>query len=260
MSSALAHATLGPDEFEPPSLLSGAGAQSLLALQRAKPSYLTQGAAVAFYALALAAAAFYAAHPAQPVQEEALELVMLPPPAPIEESPPQVEEPPPPVAEEPPPPQVEEPSPPVAEEPAVAPVEPKPLPKPLPKPKPKVVEHKPVERPHPAQQSPAPARAAAPSNVPSNAIASGYANQVHSRIARAAASTVPRAELARHATGRVGYHLVISPSGSVISQSISSSGNPAFDVAATQALARAAPYPATGLTRPASLTGAIVFR
>jgi periplasmic protein TonB len=46
----------------------------------------------------------------------------------------------------------------------------------------------------------------------------------------------------------------------VISQSISPSGNAAFDTAATQALARAAPFPATGMTRPASLSGAIVFR
>jgi len=37
----------------------------------------------------------------------------------------------------------------------------------------------------------------------------------------------------------------------VISQSISPSGNPAFDTAAREALARAAPFPATGLTRPA---------
>jgi periplasmic protein TonB len=83
---------------------------------------------------------------------------------------------------------------------------------------------------------------------------------VHGRIAQAAASVVPRAALARHETGRVAYRIVISPSGSVMSQSISPSGNVAFDTAATQALARAAPFPATGLTRPASLSGAIVFR
>jgi protein TonB len=70
---------------------------------------------------------------------------------------------------------------------------------------------------------------------------------------------VPRAALAAHQAGRVGYHIVISPSGSVVSQSITPSGNPAFDTAATQALARSS-FPATGMTRNASLTGAIVFR
>jgi protein TonB len=249
MSSALAPADLRFDEYDPPRLNATAGAQSLLARQRQKPSYLVQGVAIALYALALAAALTYRAQPAPPVEEDALELVMLPPVVPEEQAP--IEEPPP-VAEETPP---EEP-PPVAEEPAVAPVEPKPLPKP----KPKVVQHKPpVEQPTHAAQSPAPARVG-PTTVPPNAIASGYANQVHARIARAAAGAVPRAALARHETGRVGYHIVISPTGSVISQSISPSGNAAFDSAATQALARAAPFPATGMTRPASLSGAIVFR
>jgi len=253
MSSALASAGLGLDEYEPPPLISAAGAQSLLAPQRARPSYWAQGAAIAFYVLALAAVVTYTARPAPPVEEDALELVMLPPAVPDEQPP--VEEPPPPV-EEALPETPEEPPPPVAEEPAVAPVEPKPLPKP----KPKVVEHKPlVAPPSHAPQAAAPPRAG-PAVVPPNAIASGYANQVHARISRAAASTVPRAALARHETGRVGYRLVISPTGSVISQSISPSGNAAFDTAATQALARAAPFPATGMTRPASLSGAIVFR
>jgi protein TonB len=147
---------------------------------------------------------------------------------------------------------------------------PKPKPKVAEQPKPKIVEPKPpVEQPRHAQQSAAPAgptqHATAPArneptNVPPTAIASGYANQVHARIARAAASTVPHEALARHESGRVGYRIVISPSGSVISQGISRSGNPAFDTAAALALARAAPFPATGMTRPASLTGAIVFR
>jgi protein TonB len=136
----------------------------------------------------------------------------------------------------------------VAEEP----VAPKPLPKP--KPKPKVAEHKPpVEQPRHAPAAPA---RTGPTTVPPNAIASSYANQVHARIAHAA--VFPHA--LAHQAARVGYHIVISPSGSVISQSISPSGNPAFDTAAREALARAAPFPATGLTRPASLSGAIVFR
>ncbi len=258
MSSALAHANSGFDEFELPSLGVTAGSQALLAPLRARPSYGAQGAAIGLYALALAAVSYYSAHPPPPAQEDALELVMLPPEAPVEQPQP-VEEPPPPV-EQPPPEQTQEeqpPPPPVAEEPAVAPVEPPPQPKP--KPKPKVVEHKPVEQPRHVAQSPAPARTG-PTTVPPNAIASGYANQVHSRIARAAAGVVPRAALARHESGRVGYHLVISPSGGLLSESISPSGNAEFDSAARQALARAAPFPATGMTRPASLSGAIVFR
>jgi protein TonB len=78
MSSALAPADLALDEFEPP-LLSTAGAQTLLALRGVKPSYRAQGIALAVYALALAAVLTYTAHPAPPVQEDAVELVMLPP-------------------------------------------------------------------------------------------------------------------------------------------------------------------------------------
>lgn len=258
MSSALATAALDFDEFEAHAQDNARGPQSLLALRFPKTSYAAQGAAIALYALALTTIGFYSAKPAPPIEEAALELVMLPPeapPAPVEEPQP-VEEPPPVAEAAPQEPVVDEPPPPVAEEPAVAPVEVKPPP---PKPKPKVVERKPVETPRRAAQTPAPARQG-PAVVPPNAIASGYANQVHSRIARAAAGVAPRAALARHETGRVGYSLLISPSGSVISQSLSRSGNAAFDTAAAQALSRAAPFPATGLTRPASLTGAIVFR
>jgi protein TonB len=113
-----------------------------------------------------------------------------------------------------------------------------------------VVEHKPVQPPHLAAQS------AAPANVPANALASSYTSQAYARIMAAAAGLASRAG---HQSGRVGYHIVISPSGSLISQSITSSGNPAIDALATQALARSS-FPATGMTRNASLTGAIVFR
>jgi len=248
MSSALAPADLGLDEFELPPLISSAGAQTLLALKGTKPSFWTQSTALLLYALVLAVAFTYAARPAPPVEEDAIELVMLPPVVP-EEQPAPIEEPPPVAEQTPPEEKLEEPPPPVAEEP----VAPKPLPKP--KPKPKVAEHKPpVEQRH-APAPAAPARTG-PTTVPPNAIASSYANQVHARIAHAA--VFPHA--LAHQAARVGYHIVISPSGSVISQSISPSGNPAFDTAAREALARAAPFPATGLTRPASLSGAIVFR
>jgi protein TonB len=217
------------------------GAQSLLTLERARPSYLTYGTAVALYALSMFAIAHYVASPPTPAQEEAVELVMLPPPEqPLEEPPPPP--PPPEMPEEPPPP-------PIAEEPAVAPVEPpKPVIKQPPKPKP-------VVQPPKAAAAPAP-----PAVVPPNAIASGYANQVYARISRVASGVAPHGAMGRHEAGRVGYHIVISPSGSVISQSISGSGNAAVDAAATQALARAAPFPPTGMTKPASLTGAIVFK
>lgn len=247
-------------EFYPkvygPDALEQSGAQSLLVLKRAKPSYLVYGAAFLIYALAMGVLATRMATPAPTVQDDALELVMLPPAVPEEKLP--VEEPPPPVPDVTPPETLEAPPPPVAEEAAVAPVEPKPVQKPLPKPKvvpPKPVAQKPREVPHAVEQS-----QAAPANVPPNAIASGYANQVFARISRAAAGSAPRGALGRPETGRVGYHIVISPSGTLISQSLSSSGNPAVDAAAKIALARAAPFPATGMTRPAAISGAIVFR
>jgi|GEM_PF-6656710 len=238
MSSALALQSFGFDEIELPAAVPQRGAQTLLVLPSPKPSYWVQGTAVAIYLLAVSGLAFYSARPAQLADEDAVELVMLPPPAIPEEAPP----PPPPVAEEPPPP----PPPPLAEEPAVAPVEPPPpAPKPQPKPKPKVVEHKPI-----------PAQVAAPSTVPANAVASFYANQVHARIAAAARALVSRPG---HPTGRVGYHIVISPAGTLISQSItSSSGNPALDAAALQILPRS--YGVSGLTVNSALNGSIVVQ
>ncbi len=254
MSSALALESFGFDEFEVPALASPTGAQTLLVQIRRRPSCLTQGAAVAVYLVALAGLALYTAHPAPPAEEDAIELVMLPPAAP-EEQPAPPPEPPPPVAEEiPQPPEPEAPPPPpVAEEPAVAPVEPpKPQPKPQPKPVQKPVEHKPAPQPHAAQST-----SQAPANVPANALASGYANQVHARIAAAAAGLASRPG---HPTGRVGYRILISPSGSLISKSItSSSGNPALDAAAAEKLAGLS-FPASGMTRNVSLDGAIVIR
>jgi protein TonB len=252
MSSALALQDFGFDDFEQSVPVARSGAQTLLLPQRPKTSYVVQGAAVALYALALTGLTLYSARPAPPAEEEAIELVMLPP-AVQEEQP--APEPPPPVAQEiPQPPEPEmAPPPPVAEEPAVAPVpvEP-PKPKPIPQPKPKVVEHKPA----PVQHA-APTAAHGPAVVPPGAIASGYANQVHSRIAAAAASLVTRPG---HPTGRVGYRIVISPSGSVVSQTItSSSGNPALDAAAAQVLARTS-FPASGMPTNVAESGAIVVR
>jgi periplasmic protein TonB len=79
---------------------------------------------------------------------------------------------------------------------------------------------------------------------------------VHARIASVASDTVPDDF---HGSGRVSYHIVIAPSGQLISKSVSSSGNSLFDRAAAEALARAAPFPPTGMSRPVSLHGAIAF-
>ena len=249
MNSALAQSALTLDDVEAPPLASAGGAQSILAPLRAKATYWPQALGIALYAALLGAVALNRMTPAPAPEEDALELVMLPPPAPAaEEPPPPVEEPPPPVAEEPPPPPVEEPPPPVAEEPAVAPVEPKPIPKPKPKPpqaKPKVAEHKPVATPRAA----APTPAAPP---PANAVPSGYFNQVESRVARAAQSHPVKGP------GRVGYRIVISPSGSVISASISSSGHPELDAAARRAVA--GPFPSFGGSRPVAVSGGIRYQ
>jgi protein TonB len=257
MSSVLAQSGPIIDDGEPPVAVTG-GAQSILAPLRTRASYWPQAAAIAIYAALLTVAALHRLTPAPPPEEEAVELVMLPPPAPAaEEPPPPVEEQPPPVAEEPPPLVEEPPPPPVAEVPAVAPVEPKPIPKPKPPPpKPKVVEHKPVEKPRPAPPkpaapTPAPARpAAAP--PPANAVPSGYFNQVASRVARVANSNPLRGP------GRVGYRIVIAPSGSVISASISSSGRPDLDAAARRAIA--GPFPSFGGTRPVAVSGGVRYQ
>jgi protein TonB len=251
MKSALAQSAVTLDDVEAPPLALLGGAQSVLAPLRAKTAYWPQALGVALYAALLAAVALNRMTPAPAPAEDALELVMLPPPAPpAEEEPPPVEEPPPPVAEEPPPP-VEEPPPPVAEEPAVAPVEPKPIPKPKPpQAKPKVVEHKPVAAPHAVTpRATAPTAAAAP---PPNAVPSGYFNQVASRVAHAAQSHPVKGP------GRVGYRIVISPSGSVVSASISSSGHPELDAAARRAVA--GPFPSFGGSRPVAVSGGIRYQ
>jgi protein TonB len=38
------------------------------------------------------------------------------------------------------------------------------------------------------------------------------------------------------------------------------SGNATFDAAAAEALTRSAPFPATGMTKPVSLSGAVTYR
>lgn len=232
------------------------GAQNLLVLKPARKFYLAECAAVALYALIVAAGLSYKAKPIEAPPEEPIELVLAPadpPPEPEPPPPPEEVKPPEP---EPPPPPPEAVAPPVAPvaPPKVAP--PKPAPKPIPKPAPKPVAK--VERkPQPAAARVAPRREeAAPARpVPAGASASFIANQLHGCLARAGASFYPDSQKPR--SGRVGYRASISASGSV-SYSWSSSGNPAFDAAAQRAGARCGHVEAPG--RPAALSGSISFR
>jgi protein TonB len=213
-----------------------------------------QAIAVLTYALALVAVMTLTFHQSDPVLEEPLELVMLP----AEPEMPAIEEPPPPIEEELEP---EPPPPPVAEEPEpLAPVESKP---PIPEKKPIPVKKKRAEKPvvqrprRAAVPAPGGAGRAAPS---AKAVPSGYANQIFARVSRTASTGPARAEIARGQKGRIRYRLVIGPGGELISKSITPSGNPIFDRAAADALARAAPFPPTGIARAISLSGAIVYR
>lgn len=242
------------------------GAQSLLEFYREPTSYFGQTAAVILYALALGALCYFAKPHSVP-QDQPIELTMVPddtPAAPLvpEQTPPDT----PPVADQPPPeqtaetpPQVQEPPPPFDQQEAVAPVAPPPPPPPpvthvevKHKPKPQAVASRAATARHSSTASGA--------NSAPNALPSSYANLVHAQIARAAADTYPEAAELNHLTARVSYHVVIGPSGELISKSITPSGNPMFDQAANVALERAAPFPSTGFSRPVSLYGAIAYR
>jgi protein TonB len=261
------------------------GAQSLLIYHGERSSYFACGAALLLYASAMAAFVTATMQPWAPPVETPLELVMEPaapaaaPPETVQPEPMQeavqepvpeetrVEDPALPEAVQTPP--VQELAPPLAVEPEpVAPVEP-------PKPSPLKVDPKPVEKTRPKQaeikppvkkipvaalHNPAPPipAAAGGGSPPSNALASGYANLVHGRIARVAA--YPHAAMARGENARVPYRIVIGPSGELVSKSITPSGNADFDRAAAEALNRAAPFPPSGAVKPVALSGAIVFR
>jgi protein TonB len=254
MTSALANTF--PLGWEPDGTAAAdrSGSQTLLTPIPGKSSISLQAAAVAAYALVLVALATFTLRESEQVLEEPLELVMLP----AEPEIPAVEEPPPPpieeVLDEPPPP-------PIAEEPEpVAPVEQKPI---IPEKKPIPVKKKVADKPPVQEQRRATTTAPGPATsapAPANAIPSGYANQIFARVSRTASTSTARAAIARGQSGRVGYRLVIGPGGQLLSKSISASGNPTFDQAATEALGRAAPFPPTGVSRPVSLSGAIVYR
>lgn len=261
------------------------GAHSLLQHDRPPSSYLAQASALLLYGAFLGSLCLVLAPRPLP-QEQPLELTMVtedaptaadalaPAAPPVDETPVEPKtapiDPAPqeqaarvpqdaPLEQTPPPPLPDQPE-------AVAPLSPPPPPLP----QEKVVKRrpKPPAPPHHGQtktsraapKTRGPARASgsgASQPQASNALPSNYANLVHMRIARAAANSYPSG---RHQAGRVAYHVVIGPSGELISRSITPSGNATFDRAASEALSRASPFPSTGIGRPVSLNGAIAFR
>jgi outer membrane biosynthesis protein TonB len=256
MTAAFAPALPGPSGLTESGGLSAlSGAQNLLTLKTGRQYYFAEAAAVGLYALILAAALNYTTTPQQAPPEEPMELVMeAAPPPPVEEP-----KPPEPEAVKPPEPEVEEPPPPppAAIEPAVAPVEP-PKPKPVvpPKPKPKPVVRAPerpvVAAPHHAAAVAAPVRAAP---VPAGATPSAIANQIHMRLARAAANAYPESQKPRSA--RISYRVTVDASGHITSFSISPSGNAAFDSVASRLGGRIGSVDAPG--RAAALSGVLNF-
>jgi outer membrane biosynthesis protein TonB len=227
------------------SLSAPSGAQNLLTLKNVRQNYIAEAVAVGVYALILAAALTYSTTPQQAPAEEPMELVMEAPPPAVEEP-----KPPEPEAVKPPEPEVEEPPPPPAAiEPAVAPVEP-PKPKPKPKPVAKPVEHKAPATPRPVAA--APVRAAP---APAGATPSAIANQIHMRLARAAANAYPESQKPRSA--RISYRVMVDASGHITSFSITPSGNPAFDGVASRLGGRIGTVDPPG--RPAALSGVINF-
>jgi protein TonB len=248
------------------------GAHSLLGSPSFRPAYFAQGAAILVYALALAGLC-YLSKPKPAPQDQPIELTMVAddtpapidtpdttptPPAVSEQTPdaPPVTDPTPPeqtaVATPDAPPPPDEDLPPLAadQQENVAPVAP-----PLP---PVAIKHRQRLQAVATRATSSRHTASAPaaSRAAPGAAPSYYANEVHARVAQVAGDTVPDDF---HGSGRVLYHIVISPSGELISKSITPSGNTLFDRAAAEALARAAPFPPTGMPRPVSLHGAIAY-
>ena len=264
------------EAFSPP--FANSGAQSLLEFYRDRPAYVAQIAAIFLYALALGGFCYLAK--AKPVpQDQPIELTMVPDdaPAPLdtpdttptplaaaEQTPTPPDTPPVPYATPPdqtalatpdtPPPDQDLPPPPADQEETIAPIAPPPPP---PSAKP-IKHHQRLQAVATRATTPRHAVAAAGgASRASNAVPSNYANEVHAHIARVASETAPDGF---SGAGRVAYHIVISPSGDLISKSITPSGNAMFDRAAAEALERAAPFPPTGTSRPVSLHGAIAYR
>lgn len=101
---------------------------------------------------------------------------------------------------------------------------------------------------------------AAPRQISTEGIPTDYVNQVYARIN--SNTDYPREAKMRRQQGKVGYRLTLSPQGELVSFDIDSSGVPALDAAAREAIRRAAPFPRLPDLGGASylLAGNIVFR
>lgn len=121
-----------------------------------------------------------------------------------------------------------------------------------------------VASPTPAPVAPPapvpPPAPAAPRQISTEGIPTDYVNQVYARIN--SNTDYPREAKMRRQQGKVGYRLTLSPQGALLSFDIESSGIPALDEAAREAIRRAAPFPKLPDLGGASylLAGNIVFK
>ena len=121
-----------------------------------------------------------------------------------------------------------------------------------------------VASPTPAPAAPPapvpPPAPAAPRQISTEGIPTDYVNQVYARIN--STTDYPREAKMRRQQGKVGYRLTLSPQGALLSFDIESSGIPALDEAAREAIRRAAPFPKLPDLGGASylLAGNIVFK
>ena len=101
---------------------------------------------------------------------------------------------------------------------------------------------------------------AAPRQISTEGIPTDYVSQVYARIN--SSTDYPREAKMRRQQGKVGYRLTLSPQGALLSFDIDSSGIPALDEAAREAIRRAAPFPKLPDLGGASylLAGNIVFK
>jgi periplasmic protein TonB len=221
-------------------------AQALLKLDNGRPNYFAQAIALVLYALALAAIVIFSNSQRAVVEEEPLELVVVPS-APDELPPPDASE------ETPPPEAVDEPPPPPEAIEPIAPV------KPVEPPKPKVekrVEHKPAPpQASAAHRQTAPAVAGGSASSNPNATQSLAANQFLACMQRAASRAAPDSPIPKH--GRVAYRASFSPSGSMTAFNITPSGNALLDGIASRLGSRCGSLPAIG--HPFNVSGGVVF-
>jgi protein TonB len=113
----------------------------------------------------------------------------------------------------------------------------------------------------PAPPAPvAPPAPAAPRQIGTEGIPTDYVNQVYARIN--SNTDYPREAKMRRQQGKVGYRLILNPQGALVSFDIDSSGIPALDEAAREAIRRAAPFPKLPDLGGATylLAGNIVFK